>query len=164
MSLRALMNALRKYTLSTVILVGSVPVYADWQYTSWGMSSAEVKQAAKGMAPTDGGRDGDRTEGYQVGNVGEYTSGTHRFRSVFYFVEEKLEMVKLNKIDSGSCLALFADLRGVYGKEFSLKESSVINIWVWHDSIKNNHIGLVSVGNKCSLSYKPLVSDNNKGL
>jgi hypothetical protein len=154
------------YTAALVAL--ATPAHADWQYTKWGMTPAQVVAASKGKATAGAGEPGDRMEGspLQVGAVGTHSSGKWQFKSKFYFDAGKLGLVKLDLVNGEKgCGALWADMKSAYGKPFSDDENVITHLAIWHDTAKNNRIALFAIGqSSCSIDYKPLKSDDNSGL
>lgn len=158
----------RQSVLCGIICLGITtfnnPAYAAWQYTEWGMTPEQVAQASNGKAMLSFGESGDNIKGYNIGNVGSHKSGKYVFRSVFYFQSNKLILIKLETTSNNQCYGLANDLMGVYGKPFSQSKSAIGAIWTWQDTQKNNRVSLLSIGDDCSLDYKPLRSSNNSGL
>ena len=142
----------------------SSPALADWQYTKWGMSPAEVALASKGAASISNGQPGDRYAGAEIGAVGTYQSGDYSFDAVFYFVANKLADIRLKLANSASqAYRLKNDLDGVYGKAFD-ESKSLYHLITYHDVPKNNRVDLLIIGDKATLEYRPLKDGSASGL
>ena len=147
-------------TAVIVVLVALATVgsaHADWEFTRWGMSPQEVAAASKGAAPMSAGEPGMRIEGYAIGNVGTYRHDGYEFRSVFYYRDGALRLIKL-ELQSGDrgCRGLESDLRKKYGEPISEDHTPPMDIWTWRDAKNNDHISLLNLVGLCSLQYRPL--------
>lgn len=135
---------------------------ADWQYTRWGMTPAQVAAASGGKVLAGVGRPGDRVDGQEVGAIGSYTSGVFKFEAVFYFVGGRLADIRLNLI-AGDRYALKSSLDGVYGRPFR-ESGGGLSIVTYHDVKKNNRVDLFTIGELSTLEYRPLVDRSAAGL
>jgi len=89
------------------------PAFANWKYTSWGMTPEQVAAASKGTVKVGSGEAGDRMDGYDVGDTGQYVSGNYQFDATFYFQRNGLALVHLTLNGGGDqCNALRLDLEG----------------------------------------------------
>ncbi|MFC5423239.1 hypothetical protein ACFPOB_27210 [Bosea eneae] len=98
------------------LTASSLPAAADWQYTRWGMSVAEVKASAPGIidaGPTDSGR-AIEIIGYPE-LKGSYIAGDRTFPSYFLFKAGKLRGVTLMVSPDDETPALMS-LRSQYGR------------------------------------------------
>lgn len=153
-----------KILIAGASIAMSQPAYADWQYTRWGMSPAEVAAASEGQANLSGGESGQQVSGYDIGAVGTYKAGEYNFNSTFYFKNNKLSLVKL-ELMGNDVSGLKGAIDGLYGKTFDQSVSPVHGVYIYHDREKNNRVDLLIIGYKsASLSYRPLVNSNASGL
>lgn len=155
-------------TLKILIAGASIgmshPAHADWQYTRWGMSPAEVAAASEGQANLSGGEPGQKVTGYDIGAVGTYKAGEYNFESTFYFAKNKLSRVDL-KLIGNDISGLKSAIDGLYGKTFDESFSPVHRVYIYHDREKNNRVDLLIIGyQSASLSYRPLVNPDASGL
>lgn len=155
-------------TLGMAALFLASPALAGWQYTSWGMTPAQVVKASKGNARISDGEPGDRYDNSPkvVGAVGDHSSGEYGFRTVFYFVSGRLAEVTANPLDMQQCEAIFDSMKKAYGKPFAGNETyQDTGPTVWQDTAKNNKVGLLHLSDSyCTLHYEPLKDANNSGL
>jgi hypothetical protein len=140
----------------------ATPAMADWQYTRWGMTPAQVAVASHGAATTGNGEPGERVQGQEVGATGTYASGDFKFRSVFYFDRGKLVDIRL-KLIGGNQNDLRNSLDGLYGKPFK-EYKGILQVATYHDEKKNNRVDLTAIGDLVTLQYRPLVDASAAGL
>lgn len=153
-----------KYLAPFIVAFLTLPesAHAEWQYTKWGMTPAQVVAASKGAAILSTGLAEERYAGADIRATGVYTSGHYRFRTVFYFVDGKLADIRL-KLQGENHYNLKNDLLGVYGTPF--KESVSLRLTTWHDTKKNNRVDLLIIGDShTTLEYRPLKSESAGGL
>lgn len=156
------MNIVKTLVLC-LALVCSTTAHADWQYTRWGMTPAEVAAASNGMVEVGTGDLKDAYDGAQIGATGTYAAGKFRFQASFYFIGGKLADVHLRLV-GGDPYALKASLLGVYGKPFSDVEGG-FDVTTWHDQPKNNRVDLIMIDDGyTTLEYRPLLDDSAPGL
>jgi hypothetical protein len=154
----------------SVSIFGAAQASAHWQYTRWGMNPKQVATNSKGTTSEGIGVPGDNVDGFQVGDIGQYTSGNYKFRAAFYFQNNVLSIVSLKLNDAGydHCLALQHDLEGRYGKPYDKIDSAIAMGMTWHDVAAKNFMSILIIGSDasatCTLSYKPLTSESAGGL
>ena len=129
---------LRRFILAAVLVVViSPPCGADWQYTKWGMTPAEVLAASKGAAraTTEEEKQGGRLRpsGQEPVLVAPWKSEQFEFTAKFYFSKEgeRLNFVYLRLV-SGSPDALLGDLKAKYSKALLSDEGEFLVHVVWH--------------------------------
>jgi hypothetical protein len=91
--------------------------HADWQYTKWGMTMAEVQEAAsKAGAPLEVVKDAAaRKQGFRF--KGAHKAGKFLFKTRFLADEnDRLEIVQLVLVSRADCGDLRAELDALYGK------------------------------------------------
>lgn len=147
--------------ISLFLICISFPAEANWQYTQWDMTPAQVIAASQGSAHQVAG--GDRVLGSDLGAEGIYSAQGFDFKSQFYFDNTgRLRVVKLTLIQQ-RCSALQQSLRGIYG---SSVESSLKSM-VWRDTEKGNQVRLTYVPDlsiDCFILYTPLGGSGAGGL
>jgi hypothetical protein len=146
------------------------PGTADWQYTKWGMTVDQAAAASKGQmkqcAPTTCA--GQNTELHDARLYGHYASGDFRFAGYLLFDKksQKLALVNLKLANQTQSSDLIGGLRARYGEPASQSKSAIMEIWTWRTP--TDQINLLVIGDARSgsttLSYKPRITDNTKGL
>lgn len=147
---------------------------ANWQYTEWGMTLAQVAEAASGRAVA---MSSEESVANSVADSNEkallkatYESGQYKFTAVFSFDSRSggLSSVKLNLVNLDKALELKGSLGAKYGKPAEQGETAVISFARWRDNmdeieyfcIGNQMLGVSSV----SVGYKPRITTDNDGL
>lgn len=133
----------------------AVPAAAGWQATRWNMTPEQVAAAMGGQAPLDRGRRGDRLGGKHVGNVGTYRLGNARFRPVYYYDDNGLAHVALNRA-SGNCREIYAGIVRDHGPPIGTSDQVIIILFIWHDRAAENRIRLLVSQGICDLNYERL--------
>ncbi|HVQ08454.1 MAG TPA: hypothetical protein VMS43_08455 [Allosphingosinicella sp.] len=133
----------------------AVPAAAGWQSTRWNMTPEQVATAMAGQAPLDRGRRGERLGGKRVGNVGTYQLGNARFRSVYYYDDNGLAQVALNKT-SGNCREIYAAIVRDHGAPIGISDQLILRLFIWHDRASENRIRLIVSQSLCDLNYERL--------
>jgi hypothetical protein len=141
--------------------------HADWQYTRWGMTEAEVVKASRGQAIPNPQLARTSTEVELAKLTAPYTTGAYNFEARFMFNRstDKLTGVRLNLSDASKCIPLYHELVAKYGKPLSESNTSGMRIGKWQDRPSNMTIAILDIGQRtCEVMYGALVSANNKGL
>ncbi len=100
----------------------TTPAWADWQYTQWGMSPAEVQSASNGTAVVNQDRKLDAAD-LTAGLTAFYRGDKRPFTAVFLFdAAGKLSAVTLNPTDRISCDSIRQSLDAHYGAPASLDQ------------------------------------------
>ena len=134
---------------------------ADWQYTRWGMSPAQVIQASQGAAAPFINA-GDTAE-QRSKVVAPYRSGRHTFRSrVVFDRSDRLAIVMLELSDPSRCPELYADLTQAYGPPQATAKSGQLPRW-WDRKNGNVVLLIDMVSTSCSIQYTPLVEAGAAG-
>jgi len=142
------------------------PAQADWQYTKWNMTRAQVIAAAQGAAQAVKGTRDDQVRGYDLGAAGSYSSDDFQFKSEFFFNKAgRLSLVRLLPRQA-SCQALERSLRAVYGKPAKKSDVVDVTVTIWRDSAKQNLVQLSTGADPgdCLLIYEPLKRSGRRGL
>ena len=110
------------FVVATVVLGIETPALADWQYTQWGMSPAEVQAASNGTAVANQDRRLDADD-LTAGLTAFYRGDKRPFTAVFLFdTGGKLSAVNLNPTDRISCDPIRQSLADHYGKPASVDQ------------------------------------------
>ncbi len=148
--------------VAAAAFIAGAPAHADWQYTKWGMTPAQVVAASNSSVIAGPGEANEQLPGKTLGASGPYTSGQYRFKAKFYFSNNRLDEIRLSLEDPAEhSLGLSNSLDGVYGRPF--QRSSFIT--TYHDPGHNNRVDLMTLGaNGAWLIYRPLRDESAGGL
>jgi hypothetical protein len=140
------------------------PASANWQYTRWGMTPAEVIDASKGKAAAGDGTKAAKGDD-RVEAMGSYDAGETTFVAKFWFGHQGLSAVVLQLRDYDRCLAVQRDLLAKYGEPVEKTGGGDIQRRMWADGQNGNRVAMLntSVG-FCQVEYSPLVSATGAGL
>ena len=164
-----------KLLLALWIAAGSSVSTEGWQYTSWGMSEAEVVAASGGKASEVVGAD-RKGKGFVDAEArlkAPYQSGSYTFTAYFGFDRDtdELKAVSLDPDDSVDCVQLGATLSDKYGAPTDeTNERGVFRIDVreWHEKGADTLVRYVLLGNppdrSCSVTYRWTQTDEASGL
>lgn len=142
--------------------LSSSAAHADWQFTRWGMSVAEVEKAAKGKLWRNDDRRKDK-ESQRAVLAGTYVGGGMPFDSLFYFRKSKLVGVSLELMHS-TCSELVGQLHKTYGASSYKDEGRTMDVMRWDDRRNNNGIVYLRIGEgMCRVEYSPLEAANKPG-
>jgi hypothetical protein len=162
-------GALLASAVAASLVVSHRPAGADWQYTRWGMTPAEVEKAAEGRTkPADGpGRNSDTAVALlEV----PYRADRFGFTATFRFGRESqgLESVELSLEDPDGCPALIQSLRGRYGDpERGGGPDDILHRLEWRDTARDDLIVLTQIGNRrmgirsCAVLYSPPAGEDS---
>lgn len=127
------------------------PAAADWVYTRWGMSEAEVLAAGHGKIARY--VDPDREDwGIYPTLVGSHRDMQHSYDVAFYFDRHTggLNAVRLSPNGHYWCLELLDGLRARYGWRNLVRD----DLFEWHDPAANDKISYRL--DPCWVKYEPL--------
>lgn len=146
------------YVLAALALAN--PAAADWQYTRWGMSPAEVIAASKGaaMSATADEQAKKRRDGWTPSAAADYTAGNLPFRAFFYFRNGKLDLVLLELADASRRIDALSTLQGQYGAAVDATKGSTFNSYKWRSPEAGNLVQAVDLFaiNSFTVSYSPI--------
>lgn len=160
---------LRRLLLSIYLL--PIPVYADWQWTKWGMSVGDViAGSAAAVRPFERNEapDSDR----RLLASGTYSTLSMDFDANFYFnrTDGGLSLVELRLKDANfsRCLSLQNAMRDVYGQPHETHGIALIKLrtFMWRDEKTKNRVLLSTAEgpDSCGLQYTPLADKTRSGL
>lgn len=145
-----------------------VQLWADWQYTRWGMKPEEVVRASGNVAMKEPDPKAHSTKTEDAVLFTPYTSGRFKFRTTFLFDKNTglLGRVHLELLDPHLCHDLHGALFSKYGKpESENKMKGIVESSTWRDVKNNNGMGLLNIGGtSCSIQYWPLTDKEKGGL
>ena len=150
----------------SVTLAGSAK--ADWQYTKWGMTPAEVSKASGGRVVNNSQTD-QNTDTEIAKLTTPYSTGDFSFTAYFMFSRntDKMNSVRFNYADGSKCWLLRGELMSKYGQPVNDGWSGMVKATTWQDGANNLRVQIAEIGiapSICTLVYAPLASANNKGL
>jgi hypothetical protein len=153
-----------------LLLLVTVPAGANWQYTKWGMTPAQVVAASHGAATetTPAQQAGERISA--TGEVALLTApwqaGRFRFTALFFFsTGRRLTHVTLNleTADPSDGDRLLGSLRQKYGAAFSSKANDFFTMEIWH--YQGDQVSYTAAAGKLfNLQYGPLKNADNSAL
>jgi hypothetical protein len=136
---------------------------ADWQYTKWGMTPAEVITASDGVAVSDPEKDGHSTDMHASLLTAPYAAAGFEFDARFLFSRGSnlLSIVTLDLRDPTRCHDLMGALRSRYGEPTSEHLSEVTAIQAWRGEALPEAVVLLAIGligrgqlSSCSVDYQ----------
>ncbi|WP_133773434.1 hypothetical protein [Enterovirga rhinocerotis] len=148
-----------RWVLLTVALVMAGPAIADWQYTRWGMSPAQVIEAGGGIKPWRRPEADTSTGIIQL--VGSYQSSGIGFRAEFKFSQNRLTRVVLTP-KSADCNSLKALMARTYGR---IPGQGGTIIQTWRDANSGNFVAYThfQLTSFCQVDYSQLQSAGSRG-
>lgn len=144
----------RQLALAGLLAFAAVPAVAlaDWQYTRWGMTKAQVADASDGLAIVH--RVAKReTWGVYPDLVAPSRFGRYEYRAYFYFDDKTggLKAVRLDPEPGVWCPDIAEAMLTLYGSDQRMIEG----YFIWRDETANNVISL-SGFSTCRIKYQPL--------
>lgn len=138
---------------------------ADWQYTKWGMTEAEVVSASAGRAQTVDPQD---VRGGLIGTVNRlsapYAAGKYQFRAIFAFDQTsgRLAVVRLKVLNPADGYGVRAELMGRYGQPVRVTRGTYATTeWLTDSEI----VTFIDVaGGAFSVEYRPRSTAEANGL
>ena len=144
----------------SIFSIFAVPAQAAWQYTNWGMSPTQVQKASKNAAVPIGDVEHDAS----VKLTAPYSTGSFKFNASFSFDESnKLDGVQL-KLVQDDARELIGALHNKYGEPANDSSSpdGILKALLWRT--KTDVISIMGVGDALTVSYRPRVGSDGKGL
>lgn len=160
-------QAIAMLGVATALACWSVPAAADWQYTQWGMTPAEVKAASADVARDNHDRKLDAA-GVKAELIAPFQGVSLPFTAVFLFdAEDKLTYVTLNPVGQIACPVIIDALSANYGKPQGKADMVLATTIRWNDLGNDNLVVYFDLGGgNCTIQYSklPLTSPDGKGL
>lgn len=150
-------RVLTTITIAAASVALASPASADWSYTRWGMTPAQVVRASGGtarladVAPAPG-------QTYIIKATGTVQSGGLQFASDFRFAADRLVSVTLY-LRQGTCVSAMAALEEKYGP----RRRGMMGEYNWTSASENVRVEL-EMGSSCIVSYRPRVGSNASNL
>ena len=149
------------------LLLGAAPARADWDYTQWGMSPAEVKAASDGAAQDNADRSLD-ADGLKAKLVAPYEGAALTFTAVFLFDGlSRLRYVSLDPVGQAACVATMQHLAMRYGTPEGVSDMVDARTMRWDDVTDDNLVVYLDLGQgHCSVQFSklPETLPSGKGL
>ena len=154
--------------LAVGALTASVlPAAADWQYTQWGMSPAQVKAASGEVAQDNADRRLD-ADGLSAALTAFYQGESIPFTATFLFnAQDKLHYVTLSPVDRISCPLIVQTLAAHYGPPKGRADMVHARTMRWDDTENDNLVVYLDLGGgDCTIQYSklPPTRPDGKGL
>ena len=153
-------------SLAALICLGcwATPAAADWQYSQWGMSPAQVAAASGGVAKPNDDRGLD-AEGLRAELLAPYLAGSLPFTAVFRFdAEDALDDVALVPAGAANCSVIRAALVDHHGAPEGQADPRSAATMRWHDLDANNLVVFLDLGDgHCSIQYSKLPNTRPNG-
>jgi hypothetical protein len=146
------------WAMAIMALLCIQPASANWQYTKWGMTPAQVEKSSKNMASPVAGRTAGTN---QIKLTAPYRSGNFEFTASFWFDQsDHLTSVSLD-LNSGDAHELIGSLRNKYGEPEN-QMPGAMRAMKWHSG--SDDVDLMMMGEATTLDYHPRINVNNRGL
>lgn len=137
------------------------PAAADWSFTRWGMTPAQVVRASGGTArlqdeaPLPG-------QTWIIKAKGTVRSGDLLFDADYRFKDNRLVDVTLT-LKQGECGSMLRALRSKYGTPLPRNQFMP---WMtkWASSSENVRVQAEVRSSECLVAYNPLTDSNSAGL
>lgn len=142
-----------------------VPAAADWQYTKWGMTIAQVQAVSKGkMQPCDARCADQNTSRSHVQLRGEHRAGEFVFNAWMGFDSQgRLNQVSLTLLSPDQIVPLVGSMRAKYGESESGSRDALGTTRVWRD--KTDQVTFMVIGERyAGITYAPRVTASSGGL
>jgi hypothetical protein len=139
--------------LGGAALIFASPALADWNYTRWGMSPAEVVAASKGQARLSKPNKDTNTVFGSTGAEGDYSQPPFDFHTVFLFRYDKLTQVTLHVKDGKDCTPLANDLIRRFGPPEIASLATDYTRFFWSNTPTANDIRVLRLPAACAIVY-----------
>ncbi len=140
------------------------PAAANWQYTQWNMTPAEVKTASHGAAQDNNDRGFD-APGRKAQLMAAYQGEAIPFNAVFLFNDEnELKTVTLTPVRKDDCPIVMGRLRDRYGQPKENSDLIHAAIARWDDYESSNLVVLMTIEKEgCTIQYSKLPATHADG-
>lgn len=144
-----------------------LPAAADWQYTQWGMTPAQVKAASGEVAQANPDRRLD-ADGLSAALTASYQGESIPFTAAFLFNrQDMLRYVTLSPVDRISCPLIVETLAAHYGPPEGKADMVHARTMRWDDAVNDNLVVYLDLGGgSCTIQYSklPPTRPDGKGL
>ena len=145
----------------------ALPAAADWQYTQWGMTPAQVMAASNGVAQPNPDRKLDAGD-LKASLTAPYQGAAIPFTAVFLFdASGKLQVVTLNPVGGIACPVIVQALAANHGVPEGKDDLVHATTLRWDDTDNDNLVVYLDLGQgNCTIQYSklPPTQPNGKGL
>ncbi|WP_341896943.1 hypothetical protein [Sphingobium sp. YR657] len=166
------MNRFRIFC-SAVALLSPAMAKADWQYTRWGMTAAQVSAASGGITEPlvfDPNSVDPMLRNHLAAVAADaptlrapYEAGGRKYDADFHFTNDELDRVSLSLKSSNDCYKIKGEMLGSYGQPDEAYERT--GVFWWRDIERKNHVMLAARSEtNCSIVYKSLINVKENGL
>jgi hypothetical protein len=147
--------SLRLAVLAIVVLVGTSPALAEWQWTTWYMPKKEVIAASGETVGVPTGRGIRMRDPDLAANVVEYhVPSTAYFQ---FYSDDGLQMVEIVPRNPGDCDQLLKGLEAnLGGGDRSLDGTKGATAVFWRDEKRGNLVDYIALEGRCTVTYKGL--------
>ena len=144
--------------------VAASPALADWQYTAWNMSPAQVVAASDRIARQNSDRALDAA-GLKARLTAPFEAESLPFTAVFLFDgRDRLRSVTLNPADVTSCPAIRDRLAAHHGDPEQQTDMVHASAERWDDVESDNLVVFLDLGHgNCSIQYSKLPNTRPHG-
>lgn len=163
---------MKPVTMFFLFITVANTAHADWQYTNWGMTAAEVKKASKGrtqeMSPEE--IKGKSSTNSPCLLKHRYTAGQLELQASLCFsaATNRLVSVTVDPVpsDSTQCSIIEEDLRKKYGGPISDTKDSVSHVLRWRDAQVTTEIWFYQsrLSDHCHATYAAVHTEETQGL
>lgn len=161
------MRPLRSIVSVAALAVSVLPAAADWQYTRWGMTPEQVKEASNGAAQDNSDHKLDAS-GVNARLTAPYQGVSLPFTAVFLFGErDLLKYVTLKPVGKIACPVIVDALAANYGKPEGEADMVHATTMRWDDLNNDNLVVYLDLGHgDCTIQYSklPPTSPDGKAL
>jgi hypothetical protein len=144
--------------LISLLLASAAISQADWEYTTWGMSVDEVRQASQGRASDDDPTKHDiRVASRSLLQAPYEAYGWHfTARLLFSTRTQRLDEVSLEAQGWCDGVRLARAVQQTYGPPASTTTYGTIRVTSWEDPSNNTRLELLNIASTCYLNVTSL--------
>ena len=144
--------------LLSLLLASAAVSRADWEYTTWGMTVDEVRQASQGRASDDDPIKHDMRAGSRSLLQAPYDTYGWHFTARFLFSKRTQRLDEVSLEAQGWCkgVRLASALQQTYGPPVSTTTYGTIKVTSWEDTQHNMRLDLLKIASTCFLNATPL--------
>ena len=136
-----------------LLAAAASPARAEWQYTHWGMSPAEVVAASDGKAHLAEPSKDTNTVFGTTGAEADYSEPPYSFRVVFNFRYDKLTQVTLHPIGKVDCTPIANGFIARFGPPAIDSLYTGVTKYAWTNTARATDITLLRVPETCAILY-----------
>lgn len=126
--------------IAALAVLWSGAAQADWQYTRWGMSPAEVVESSKGAVRWSNWNERN-IDGIEV--VGRYSTEAFDFTVTFDFKLKRLVSVRLDPTNPAQNDAIRSAIMARYGNSLFREGTQFVSTFTWRDGEGGNLVKFI---------------------